>query len=109
MIEYYKAADLVVSAAGEASVFLILQYSRNIPIFVPRLKRYGEHVDDQQLMIGKYLKKHKLAHVVFDISLLENYLEKKKINRSKIDKHFSSQAQELRRLIANLDKTTSDL
>lgn len=109
MLSYYRSASQVISAAGEVSVFLILRNARKVPIFVPRLKKYKEHVDDQQLMIGRYLQKHNLAQVVLDISLLKQHLKTKKTKGSKIDKYLASQSPELRKLINNLDQVVSAL
>ena len=104
MIKYYQSADLVISATGEASVFLILQHSKNMPIFVPRLKKHNEHVDNKQLIISHYLKKHQLAYIVTDISLLSGYLQKPKTNPSKNNQGSSFKSPQFTNLIQHLDK-----
>jgi UDP-N-acetylglucosamine transferase subunit ALG13 len=53
MIVLYEQAELVVSAAGEGSVMMMLQYCRNQPILFPRQKKYSEHVNDQQVEIAR--------------------------------------------------------
>lgn len=75
-LEYYKTADIIISSCGEASVFLILKYSKNVPIFFPRLKKYKEHVDNQQLEISKYIYKNKLGKVVYESQQLTNSIRR---------------------------------
>jgi len=106
MIKYFQTADLVISAAGEASVFLILQHSKNMPIFIPRLKKFNEHVDNKQLIISRYLKKHQLAQVVTDISLLKNHLKKPKTNPSKINQNSPHKTPHLTNLLQHLSQIT---
>lgn len=77
-INLYKKADLIISATGEASVFLILHYSKNGPIFFPRLKKFTEHVDNQQLLIAECIQKNNLAKVAYDIDQLKELVKTKK-------------------------------
>jgi len=74
MVRLIKKARVVISAAGEASVFLILQHSENIPIVVPRLDKYHEHVDDQQLLIARFVRKMGWAKVAYNTHDLLRYL-----------------------------------
>ena len=46
--EHMRAADVVVTHAGVGSV-LCARQAGHVPVVVPRLHRYGEHVDDHQL------------------------------------------------------------
>lgn len=55
MIQHVRAADLVISHAGVGSILLCLINNKK-PIIFPRLKQYGEHVDDHQLQLAKRLK-----------------------------------------------------
>ncbi len=61
MLNLYQQANLVISAAGEKSVIDILRNSRYKPILFPRLKKFGEHIDNQQLKIAKTLEGKGLA------------------------------------------------
>jgi len=103
-IKYLQKANLIISAAGEASVFLTLKHSKNIPIFIPRLKKFKEHVDDQQLIIGKFLQKYKLANVITNISQLKMHIEQEKSKN--INNKSFSQSLETKKLIKNLNKIT---
>jgi exopolysaccharide biosynthesis glucuronosyltransferase PssE len=55
MSQYVRAADLVISHAGVGSILLCLINNKK-PIIFPRLKQYGEHVDDHQLQLANRLK-----------------------------------------------------
>jgi UDP-N-acetylglucosamine transferase subunit ALG13 len=46
--EHMRAADVVVTHAGVGSV-LCAREAGHVPVVVPRLHRYDEHVDDHQL------------------------------------------------------------
>ncbi len=83
-IELYKKARINVSAAGEGSCMLLSQFSKNIFYLVPRLAKFNEHVDDQQLEIARYFSKKKQAVVVEDTSLLSS--EFKRENQSTLTK-----------------------
>lgn len=65
-ITYYKKARINISAAGEGSCILLSQFSKNMFYVVPRMRKYNEHVDDQQLEIAEYFSKKKLAMVIED-------------------------------------------
>lgn len=64
MISYFKKARVVVTSGGPASVFLALKYGKNKPLIVPRSGRLGEHVDEHEVLFGKFLKSKKNAIVV---------------------------------------------
>lgn len=73
-IKLYRTADVVITAGGEASTLLASRYSKRILIVVPRQKRFGEHVDDQQVEIGKYVASRKLAVIINEMPELHNTL-----------------------------------
>ena len=52
MVETFRAARAVVTHAGVGSVLVALANGVR-PIVVPRLKRFGEAVDDHQLELGR--------------------------------------------------------
>lgn len=47
MVENVKCARIVITHGGPASFIMPLQYGK-IPVVVPRLKKFGEHVNDHQ-------------------------------------------------------------
>lgn len=58
-------ARVVVSHAGVGSIMTALGHGKK-PIVVPRLARYGEHVDDHQLELGRRLEQEGLVVLVED-------------------------------------------
>lgn len=103
MLALYKRADLVISSCGEASVYLILTHAKNTPVFVPRFKKYGEHLDNQQLLIAKFLEKKGLAYIFYQTPKLSEFIKRK---RKKNTSALSLTSSELGRLVKNLHKIT---
>ncbi len=105
-IKYYQTANLIISAAGEASVFLILKYANNKPIFVPRLKSFHEHVDNKQLATCNYLKKRQLAKIAIKTHQLTKLLQQKPSKLNQHPKTFLLKSPELNKLINHLHSVT---
>jgi UDP-N-acetylglucosamine transferase subunit ALG13 len=110
-LKLYKNADLIISACGEVSTLLILQYSKNMPIFVPRGKKYGEHVDNQQIKIARILKDKALANIVYNPKNLEKAVIRRvknpKAQRRK--RTLFAKTSTSKTLISNLTKLTNRL
>jgi len=68
-----KWADFTVSGCSPGSVFWAIA-CQAWPIVVPRLSKFGEHVDDHQLAFADYLEAHGMATVVPDVSSLDSAL-----------------------------------
>ena len=62
-------ARVVVCHAGVGSILTVLANDKR-PIVVPRLQRYGEHVDDHQLLFARRLAEAGLVTLVEDTSAL---------------------------------------
>lgn len=62
-------ADLIISHGGTGALIGALKKGKNV-IAVPRLAKFGEHVDDHQLQIVELLEKQGFIRAVYDISLL---------------------------------------
>ena len=54
MLEFMTAAETVITHGGVGSIVTALSVGKT-PLVVPRLRRYGEHVDDHQLQIVRAL------------------------------------------------------
>jgi UDP-N-acetylglucosamine transferase subunit ALG13 len=54
MLERVRAADAVVTHAGVGSI-LLARREGHTPVVVPRLHRFGEHVDDHQVELTEAL------------------------------------------------------
>lgn len=91
-IKLFQRADVVVTAAGEVSVYLAIKYARFRPIVVPRLVKLGEHVDEQQEMIAAFLRQNKAAIVLDDMTEYANAIRQRLvkvplIRKSKLDRN----------------------
>jgi beta-1,4-N-acetylglucosaminyltransferase len=62
-VEHVRAARVVVMHAGAGSVLTALANGRR-PVVVPRLKRFGEAVDDHQVAFAKRLELEGLVTLV---------------------------------------------
>ncbi|WP_346207828.1 glycosyltransferase [Caldifermentibacillus hisashii] len=85
-----KDARIIITHGGPASILLAYSYGK-VPVVVPRQKKYGEHVDNHQLLFCKRLEKEKKIILVDDIKSLEEKLlnynnSLKKIERTNLNK-----------------------
>lgn len=64
-----RRADVVITHAGVGSVLTALTAGKR-PVIVPRLKRFGEAVDDHQLEFARQMASTGMATVVEDPALL---------------------------------------
>jgi len=69
MVELIEAADVVVSHAGVGSIMCALR-AGHVPIVFPRLKRYGETVDDHQAELAEALERRGNVIVVWNATEL---------------------------------------
>jgi UDP-N-acetylglucosamine transferase subunit ALG13 len=65
LVQYVRAARVVVSHAGVGSVMTAVAEGKR-PVVVPRLARYGEAVDDHQLPFARRLDGAGLVRLVED-------------------------------------------
>ena len=82
--DYFKSARVVVSHAGAGTLLYALSLGKPV-IVVPRLKKFGEHVDDQQLELADVLSEKRKAIAVKEIEDLEKAL--KNINQLVLASH----------------------
>jgi len=94
-----KKASLIISHGGAGCIITALSYNKPI-IAVPRLKKFGEHVNDHQLELVSELEKQKYVTAVYDVKNLEEAIE---ITRNK--KHKRVKNKKIFQIIENyLDK-----
>lgn len=72
-----KQADLIITHAGVGSIEMSLEQNKKV-IAVPRLKKYGEHVNDHQKDIEKKLDEKGCLIGIDDVSKLGIALKKVK-------------------------------
>ena len=75
--ELIKKADLIITHAGVGSIEMSLEQNKKV-IAVPRLKKYGEHVNDHQKDIEKKLNEKGCLIGIDDVSKLSSALKKVK-------------------------------
>ncbi len=77
ILELYKKADVIVAHAGAGTLLTALSFGKPV-VVVPRLKKFGEHIDDQQLELAEALESMGKAIAVYDIEKLEDAIKKAK-------------------------------
>ena len=65
LLEYVRAARVVVSHAGVGTVMTVVGEGKR-PVVVPRLARYDEAVDDHQLSFARRMQEAGLVRLVED-------------------------------------------
>lgn len=94
--EYYKNANIIVAHAGAGTLLDSLFFKKSV-VAVPRRKKYGEHIDDQQLELTDVLEKSGKVLAVYDIKTLDSAIKKSlktKNHALKIDKSLSNYLNE---------------
>jgi UDP-N-acetylglucosamine transferase subunit ALG13 len=76
-----ETASVVITHAGVGSILLALR-AGHMPIVVPRLRRYREHVDDHQLELAHALERSGRVLVVEDVEALHTVLAQVSARRS---------------------------
>ncbi len=73
---YLKKAEQVITHAGAGT---LLQLTQNgiVPLVVPRLYAYGEHLNDHQMDIATEFENIGLCKVVRDVAILDDLLDTK--------------------------------
>ncbi len=56
LINYFKKSTYCIVHGGPISIYLAAKYCPYMPYIIPRVSRYGEHVDDHQIFYCKALK-----------------------------------------------------
>jgi len=73
--EILKSCSLMISHAGLGNAMLARDYRKPL-ILVPRLTEYGEHIDNHQVQIAKYLESRGFCRAVYDIDKLPEAIRK---------------------------------
>ena len=76
------SADVIITHSGENTIIATMERHRPF-LIVPRLKEYGEHVDNHQLEIAEIMEDKFNAIVVKDLSKLPEAIEKAKTHQYK--------------------------
>ena len=93
---YEGKADIIITHAGTGAIVGAVKQDKKV-IAVPRLSKYGEHVDDHQLQIVAQFKKMNLIASCEDLSKLDEVLE---YVRTANFEHYQSNTH---RIVENID------
>ena len=88
IMDFYKNADVIVSHAGAGALLDALSFEKPV-IAVPRLKKFGEHIDNQQLELAEALENKGKVKAVYDIEDLGRSVEKINVVNSSIEQDNS--------------------
>ncbi len=75
MYESVKQASLIISHAGQGSTRMLAE-SGACFVLLPRLKRYGEHVDDHQFYFARTVEKFGI-HYCTELSQLATFVKQR--------------------------------
>lgn len=85
--DYQRRADLIISHAGTGALIGALKLKKQV-IAVPRLAKYGEHIDDHQIQIAQVLEDEGYLRCVLDMDNLANIINS--LNKNKIKKYYDN-------------------
>ena len=94
---FIDSSRIIITHGGTGSIISALKKSKKV-IAIPRLSKYGEHVDDHQIQIVRQFEKIGFLQGVNDISKLDiaiNDLE---------NKQFKSYVSNTKKIIDEIDK-----
>jgi len=69
-----SSADAIVTHGGPGSIMLSASFGK-VPIVVPRLSRFGEHVDDHQVVFARRLAEYGDVLLAEDVATLHRTLD----------------------------------
>lgn len=82
-----EKADLIITHAGTGVIVNAVKKGKKV-IGIPRLAKYGEHVDDHQIQLIDEFKELNFVEPVYDINALKESI--KNIKNKKFSKYISN-------------------
>jgi len=102
--ELADEARLIISQGGPGSIMLGLTRGK-VPIVVPRQKRFGEMVDDHQVLFVQKLAEDGKVLPVYDVSQLAAAFKDYSMNAARMQVSAESLKQHAERFAERLDAT----
>lgn len=95
--EFMEKCDIVITHGGTGAIIGAVKKEKKV-IAVPRLAKFGEHVDDHQLQITEQFREMELVETVNEICKIMDLLEK-------LDKiKFKTYVSNTKSILDNIDK-----
>lgn len=91
--KYQKNADLIISHGGTGALIGALKLGKQV-IAVPRLAKFGEHIDDHQIQVASILDKEGYLITVLDMDKLKPAIEK--LFKNPIKKRYNKPSEVLK-------------
>lgn len=85
--EHMNSADIVITHAGTGAIITALKNEKKV-IAIPRLSKYGEHVDNHQIELINEFKELNFIEPIYEISELKEALEI--VKNKKYNKYISN-------------------
>lgn len=98
---YQKKADIIITHGGTGAIIGALKNGKKV-IAVPRLAKYGEHVDDHQIQIVNEFEELNYICSCLDVSDLKNIYEK--ALKTNFQKYVSNTDKYIREIEAFIEK-----
>ncbi len=89
--DYLNKADIIITHAGTGVIVNAIKKGKKV-IGIPRLAKYGEHVDDHQIQLINEFKEMNFIEAAYEIDNIENSLKKVKKNKYNI---YTSNTQKI--------------
>ncbi len=93
---FEEKADIVITHGGTGAIIGAVKKRKKV-IAVPRLSKYGEHVDDHQIQIIDEFEKQNLIYGIKDCAQLENAIKYVKVH------HFDTYISNTANIIDSID------
>lgn len=100
--EIIDCADLIITHGGTGAIINAVKKKKKV-IALPRLSRYGEHVDDHQIQILEQFEEINLIYACYDCDDLCEAIEKIKYMK------FSIYESNTKRIVNSIEKYINEL
>ena len=97
---YLRTAKIIVAHGGYATVMQGIRYAKTKPLILPRLKRFGEHVNDHQLYFARYMERKGLVSVIEDYKKTQSVIANNKRDQELVRK-YDEKVQKQKKLLIN--------
>lgn len=102
IVNYVKKARIIITHGGPSSFISVLQQNK-VPIVVPRMKKYEEHINNHQMdFVKKVEKRKKNIIVVTDINQLGTTIDNYAAIVSKLDNRLNSNNLRFNKKLQNI-------